>query len=72
MLPGAQSASALAIPSAPVGEARYLLEDAPEAVTLAYGLSFDLGAAVPVPGATDAEGPAPGVLAEAVAAARGR
>jgi len=66
LVPGAQSASAVAIPSAPVAEARYLLEDAPNRLTLAYGLSVELRAAVKVPGATETDGPAPGVLAEAV------
>jgi len=62
---GPLSASAAAIPSAPITDAFYLMDEAPTSVTLGYGVTAQVRAAVRVEGETEAEGAAPGVRAEA-------
>ncbi len=62
---GAQSASVPAVPSAPITETAFVTEAMTDEITLAYGATVTVRAAVRIPGETDADGPAAGVLAEA-------
>jgi glycosidase len=62
---GPLSDGVAAIPSASVAQSYYLMSDAPQSATLAYGLAATVKAAILVQGETEAEGPAAGVLAEA-------
>ena len=62
---GPLSASVPAVPSAAISETHFLAEDMPAEITLAYGATTTVRAAVRIPGATEADGPAVGVLAEA-------
>ncbi|MEW6580435.1 MAG: alpha-amylase family glycosyl hydrolase [Chloroflexota bacterium] len=62
---GPLSASVPAVPSAPISEASFAPEAMPTEVTLAYGATTTVRAAVRIPGATEADGPAVGVRAEA-------
>jgi glycosidase len=65
LLIGDQGPSAPAIPSAPIAATYYLMDDAPSQVTLAYGLTVTIRAAVSIAGETEQDGFAPGVRAEA-------
>jgi glycosidase len=62
---GDQSASVLAIPSAPITSTAYLMDDVPDKVTLAYGTTTTVRASVLIEGETEADGRAVGVRAEA-------
>jgi hypothetical protein len=62
---GDMGASVPAIPSAPISSTAYLMDDVPDSVTLAYGLTTTIRASVTIKGATSADGPAFGVRAEA-------
>ncbi len=63
---GDLSASLPAIPSAPISSTAYLMEDVPDAVTLAYGLTTTIRASVTTPETNQApNGMAFGVRAEA-------
>jgi len=61
---GTPGESAMAIPSAAIGETFYLT-DRFEPVQLAYGAAVNVEAALQIEGTTEAEGPADGVRAEA-------
>ena len=62
---GEPGPNVMAIPSASVTSTAYLMDDAPQNVTLAYGAAATIRAAVEIAGATEAEGMAFGVQAEA-------
>lgn len=64
-LPGALSASALAIPTTSISGTQFLLDGLPQAITYGFGVTVDIAAAVMVAGATEANGPAEGIRAEA-------
>jgi hypothetical protein len=68
---GPLSDGVAAIPSAPVAQSHYLMGDAPQSATLAYGLAATVKAAILVQGETEAEGPAAGVRAEAALVPKG-
>jgi glycosidase len=68
---GPLSAGIAAIPSASVAQSYYLMGDAPQSATLAYGLAATVKAAILVQGETEAEGAAAGVLAEAALVPQG-
>ena len=61
---GQPGESALAIPSAAIGQTVYIT-DRFDSIRLAYGAAVDVEAAIRIEGATEAEGPADGVRAEA-------
>ncbi len=63
-LVGEPGESVMAIPSAAIGQTIYF-SDRFEPVQLAYGAAVDVEAAIRIEGATEAEGPADGVRAEA-------
>ena len=65
---GELSAPVPAIPSAPIQAAAYLMDEQPQETTLRYGAAATVRAAVWIEGATEADGAAPGVRAEAVLA----
>jgi len=62
---GPLSASVPAVPSAALSETYFLAEDMPTEIPLAYGATTTVRAAARIPGATEADGPAAGVRAEA-------
>lgn len=62
---GPLSASVSAVPSAAIREAYFLADDMPTEIALTYGATTTVRAAVRIPGATEVDGPAAGVLAEA-------
>jgi glycosidase len=62
---GDMGASLPAIPSARISSTAYLMDDTPQNVTLAYGLTTTIRASVQIKGATEPDGQAVGVRAEA-------
>lgn len=62
---GPLSASVPAVPSAAISEVSFVAEAMPTEITLAYGATTTVRAKVRIPGATEADGPAVGVRAEA-------
>ncbi len=62
---GEQSASVPAVPSAPIAETAFVTEAMSAEMTLSYGATATVRALVRIPGETEADGPAAGVLAEA-------
>ncbi len=64
-IPGALSDSVPAIPNAPIAATALMSDDLPQAITYGYGVTLDVAAGVLVEGETEADGPAPGVRAQA-------
>jgi hypothetical protein len=68
---GELSASLPAIPSAPITGTSYLMDGVPSSVSLGYGATTTIRAAVRIEGETEADGHAVGVRAEAALAPAG-